>query len=179
MLAVLAPQARNNLVRAIDLEAGLRAAPRGARFARSLDGSSARRGGRRAPARGARPQQGVSSCFEFTQCFWSSCVSFGRSLKELERHDPDLARQCKRALSSAPLNMAEGSYSRGRNRAARYHTALGSLREVLACFEVGAALGYLPDVEPALRNPLRPRARNSGATRGRSLTPAPTLTGHA
>ena len=32
---------------------------------------------------------------------------------------------------------------------ARYHTALGSLREVLACFEVGAALGYLPEVEPA------------------------------
>jgi hypothetical protein len=45
----------------------------------------------------------------------------------------------------------KGSYSRGRNRAARYHTALGSLREVLACFEVGAALGYLPDIEPALR----------------------------
>src|SRR5258708_32364315 len=35
---------------------------------------------------------------------------------------------------------------------ARYHTALGSLREVLACFEVGAALGYLPEVEPTLRS---------------------------
>src|SRR5678816_3719216 len=79
-------------------------------------------------------------------------VRFVRPLiKELERHDPDLARQCRRALSSAPLNVAEGSYSLGRNRVARYHTALGSLREVLACFEVGAALGYLPDVEPALR----------------------------
>jgi four helix bundle protein len=72
-------------------------------------------------------------------------------VRELERRDPDLARQCKRALSSAPLNVAEGSYSRGQNRAARYHTALGSLREVLACFEVAAALGYLPDVEPLLR----------------------------
>ena len=80
-------------------------------------------------------------------------VRFVRPLiKELERHDPDLARQCKRALSSAPLNMAEGSYSRGRNRAARYHNALGSLREVLACFEVGAALGYLPEVESSLRS---------------------------
>ncbi len=79
-------------------------------------------------------------------------VRFVRPLiKELERHDPDLARQCKRAISSAPLNVAEGSYSRGKNRAARYHTALGSLREVLACFEVGAALGYLPGVEPELR----------------------------
>jgi four helix bundle protein len=72
-------------------------------------------------------------------------------VKELERRDSDLARQCKRALTSAPLNLAEGSYSRGQNRVARYHTALGSLREVLACFEVAAALGYLPEVEPELR----------------------------
>jgi len=70
---------------------------------------------------------------------------------ELERRDADLARQCRRALSSAPLNVAEGSYSRGRNRVARYHTALGSLREALACFEVATALGYLPPVEPGLR----------------------------
>jgi len=72
-------------------------------------------------------------------------------IKELERHDADLARQCRRALASAPLNVAEGSYSRGGNRTARYRTALGSLREVLACFEVGAALGYLPDVDPDMR----------------------------
>jgi len=72
-------------------------------------------------------------------------------VKALERCDPDLARQCKRALSSAPLNLAEGSYSRGRHRAARYHTALGSLREVLACFEVAAAMGYLPEVDVELR----------------------------
>ena len=77
--------------------------------------------------------------------------SLGPLVKELERRDPDLARQCKRALCSAPLNVAEGSYSRGKNRAARYHTALGSLREVHACFEVAAALGYVHDVEPELR----------------------------
>jgi four helix bundle protein len=72
-------------------------------------------------------------------------------VKELERRDADLARQCRRALTSAPLNLAEGSYSRGQNRAARYHTALGSLREVLACFEVAAALGYLPEIDGVLR----------------------------
>jgi len=70
----------------------------------------------------------------------------------LERCDADLARQCRRALASAPLNVAEGSYSRGKNRAARYHTALGSLREALACFEVAAALGYLPQVDAELRH---------------------------
>ena len=72
-------------------------------------------------------------------------------LWELERRDPDLARQCRRALASAPLNVAEGSYNRGKNRPARYHTALGSLREALACLEVAEALGYLPEVEPELR----------------------------
>jgi four helix bundle protein len=73
-------------------------------------------------------------------------------LRELERRDPDLARQCRRALCSAPLNVAEGSYNRGKNRAARYHTAMGSLREALSCLEVAAALGYLPEVDPALRS---------------------------
>ncbi|MBU1228253.1 MAG: four helix bundle protein, partial [Actinobacteria bacterium] len=72
-------------------------------------------------------------------------------VKQLERRDPDLAKQCRKALCSAPLNVAEGSYNRGKNRLARYHTALGSLREVLACLEVAAALGYLPEVEPELR----------------------------
>jgi len=72
-------------------------------------------------------------------------------LNVLDRRDPDLARQCRRALSSAALNVAEGSYSRGKNRAARYHTALGSLREVLACFEVAEALGYLPALDEQMR----------------------------
>jgi len=76
----------------------------------------------------------------------------GPMVRELERRDPDLARQCRRALASGPLNIAEGSYSRGRNRVARYHDALGSLREALACFEVAEALGYLPGVGEAVRS---------------------------
>jgi four helix bundle protein len=66
-----------------------------------------------------------------------------------ERRDPDLARQLKRASMSVALNIAEANGSRGRNRGARFHTALGSMRETLACVEVGQALGYveeLPDV---------------------------------
>ena len=60
-------------------------------------------------------------------------------LRALDRLDPDLSRQCRRALSSAPLNLAEGSYSRGKNRLVRYHTALGSVREARACFETATA----------------------------------------
>ena len=69
--------------------------------------------------------------------------------QRIQRQDPDLGRQLRRALASVALNCAEGMYSRGKNREARYHTALGSAREVLACLEVGAALGYIegPSVE--------------------------------
>src|SRR5262249_45553196 len=83
-------------------------------------------------------------------------------VKNLARHDADLARQCRKALTSSSLNMAEGSYSRGKNRSVRYHTALGSLREVLACFEVAAALGYVPEIEPGLRGRRRWPRRQLG-----------------
>ena len=61
----------------------------------------------------------------------------------VERRDSDLCRQLRRASTSIVLNLAEGSYSRGRGRAARYHTALGSARETLACLEAAHALGYV------------------------------------
>jgi len=72
-------------------------------------------------------------------------------VRALERRDADLGRQCRRALSSAALNIAEGSYSRGGNRGLRYHTALGSIREAQACFEVGEALGYVGALDAELK----------------------------
>jgi four helix bundle protein len=56
----------------------------------------------------------------------------------------------RRASSSVALNLAEGRYSRGKNRAARYHTALGSARETWSCLEVAEAAGYIKALEPAL-----------------------------
>jgi four helix bundle protein len=68
----------------------------------------------------------------------------------IERRDPDLARQLRRAASSVTLNLAEGSSSQGRNRNARYFNALGSAEEVRACIEVAVAFGYVERVDDAL-----------------------------
>ena len=69
---------------------------------------------------------------------------------QIARRDPDLARQIRRAQSSGPLNVAEGMYSRGANRLARYHDALGSMCETRACVEVAQAAGYVGRVEVGL-----------------------------
>jgi four helix bundle protein len=69
---------------------------------------------------------------------------------EVERKDPDLGRQMRRAACSVALNTSEGMYSRGRNQSARYHSAMGSMRETLSCIEVGVALGYLEAVDGGL-----------------------------
>ena len=68
----------------------------------------------------------------------------------IERHDRDLGRQLRRAASSIALGVAEGMYSRGGNRVARYHTALGSARETMACLEVAVAMGYLARADAAV-----------------------------
>ena len=76
-------------------------------------------------------------------------------IEQLERRDADLARQMRRAASSVALNTAEGMFSQGKNRGARYHNALGSMRETLACVEVGTALGYVEGIDEGLHDQIR------------------------
>jgi four helix bundle protein len=64
-------------------------------------------------------------------------------VRAIQARSPALADQMERALTSVPLNVAEGAYSRGRNRSARYQTAAASAREVLACMETANALGFI------------------------------------
>ncbi len=68
-------------------------------------------------------------------------------LAQIERRDRDLGRQLRRASASVALNLAEGMYSRGELRTARYHTALGSMRETQSCLEVAKAFGYVRELD--------------------------------
>jgi four helix bundle protein len=74
----------------------------------------------------------------------------GKLIPSLRMRSTELADQCERALISIPLNVAEGTHSRGRNQQARFHTAAGSAREVLACLETAQALTWMAAPDPEL-----------------------------
>ncbi|MBX3192583.1 MAG: four helix bundle protein [Labilithrix sp.] len=59
------------------------------------------------------------------------------------RHDPDLARQLKRAVSSVGLNAGEGLGARGGNRTVRLESAMNSGREAILGLRIAGAAGYL------------------------------------
>ncbi len=63
--------------------------------------------------------------------------------REIERKDADLAGQLRRALSSAVLNIAEGSDQRGKRRDSHYSIALGSAREAWSAILVAEGWGYI------------------------------------
>ena len=69
-------------------------------------------------------------------------------LTALRTRSAPLGDQLERALISVPLNLAEGAYSRGKNRQARYQSACASAREALACLETAEALGWITPLDP-------------------------------
>ena len=81
-------------------------------------------------------------------------LSFVAEVAELTpriaHHDPDLARQLRRASSSVALNCAEAMYARGRSRTACYNIALREMRESYAALEVSVLLHYLPPLRAEL-----------------------------
>jgi four helix bundle protein len=128
------------------------------RFARSLADERAltrparASGGMRAPLAGARRFHTMLRIYPvILEVVRLLRVPLGR----IERRDRDLGRQLRRAAASVALNVGEGMFSRGKNRALRYHTALGSAREVVSCLEVANAFGYLGEPAPELSEKLR------------------------
>ena len=97
-------------------------------------------------------------------------------LPALRARSSSLGDQLERALCSIPLNVAEGAYSRGKNRQARYQSAAASAREALACLETAEALGWVQPIPPELGalfhriigtlvRPIEPRRRVGAARR--------------
>ncbi len=72
-------------------------------------------------------------------------------LREIERSDPDLARQARRAVMSTPP-IGEGSDQVGKRRALHYRIALGSARETWSALRVAEAAGYIGTPSHDLRN---------------------------
>ena len=63
----------------------------------------------------------------------------------IRQHDPDLAKQIRRAASSIALNLGEGERRRGRDRIQHYRIAAGSARETQVALRVAAAWGYVDE----------------------------------
>ena len=74
---------------------------------------------------------------------------------ELERKDPDLARQLKKARSSIPLNIGEGSHAQGARRNLHYGYAKGSAQESIAILETALAAQYIKAVPADVLDMLR------------------------
>jgi four helix bundle protein len=72
----------------------------------------------------------------------------------IERSDRDHARQLRRASKGVVLGLAEGAYSRKGNRKVRYHEALGSARETLACLGLAVADGIVDSIDDAVADRL-------------------------
>jgi four helix bundle protein len=71
-------------------------------------------------------------------------------VRVLRARSSALGAQMERALISIPLNVAEGAYSRGKNRQARFQSAAASARETLACLETAEAMGFIGPTDPEL-----------------------------
>ena len=73
-------------------------------------------------------------------------------IRVIERYDPDLGRQLRRAVMSTPLNIAEGSDQAGKRRGLHYRIALGSARETWSALRAAEAAGYIPAPTKILEN---------------------------
>jgi four helix bundle protein len=70
-------------------------------------------------------------------------------LEILEKRDRELAAQLRRAATSVPLNLAEGSGRTGQDRVRVFRIAAGSAQEVTASLRVALALAYVTEAEAA------------------------------
>ncbi len=68
-------------------------------------------------------------------------------VSKIQRQDPSLADQLRRALTSAPLLAAEGNRARKNNRTAKLQAAGAEASEAEAALRIAIAWGYINEVE--------------------------------
>ena len=64
-------------------------------------------------------------------------------LEKIRKRDADLARQGRKALSSIPMNVAEGNRRLGRDRGHSFSIAAGSAAELRIVLLTAEAFGYI------------------------------------
>ena len=67
------------------------------------------------------------------------------AIQRVAKKDRALANQMRRAASSVPLNISEGSQRFGRDRQHHYRIAAGSARELRAALRVAQLWDYVGD----------------------------------
>ncbi|HMI94044.1 MAG TPA: four helix bundle protein [Polyangiales bacterium] len=72
-------------------------------------------------------------------------------VERIARFDRDLARQLRKASTSVPINVAEGSGSRAGRRRNAYDIARAEAKETLGILETAEAAGYLRGIELHVR----------------------------
>ena len=78
-------------------------------------------------------------------------------LEQVQRRDPDLARQARKATSSIALNVSEGRHRAGKDRFHLYRIAEGSGGELRTALTVAVAWGYVTRSSLAEANALLDR----------------------
>jgi four helix bundle protein len=87
--------------------------------------------------------------FEVLEVALQMVGSLREPLAALERRDPSLAGQVRRAAASVPLNIGEGRGRVGKDRVHLWRVAAGSADEVATALRVGEAFGYVRGSELA------------------------------
>ncbi len=86
----------------------------------------------------------------------------------IARHDPDLAKQMRRAMASVVLNLAEGACRSGKDRLHAYRVAHGSAAEVRSGVRLALVWRY---IEPELAEAAEPHLDRQAAVLYRLVHP--------
>ena len=87
----------------------------------------------------------MASEFMVQQVARKMCRLGGEIAAAIEKRDPDLARQLRRALTSVCLNIGEAKHRTARMQRSKFAIAYGEANEVKCILECAQDLGYVTE----------------------------------